>query len=169
MFACVLTLVVNPSLDSNDHRELHLISAICVFLYQTLDNMDGKQARRTHTSSALGMFFDHACDAINATLISIPVAAALGTGWTMNCFFGLWCAYIAFYFQTWEECYAGVMILPVINGASEGLLILMGMCICSYLYGVHWWQNVSLYNSLCVFFLCPTEGAESMESAHIAI
>ena len=141
-FACALTLLVNPSLQSDEHRELHLVTAVCVFLYQTLDNMDGKQARRTHSSSALGMFFDHGCDAINTTIISIPVAAALGTGWTAKCLFGFWCGYIAFYFQTWEEHYIGAMVLPVINGASEGLLILMTMCLCSYFYGANWWQEV---------------------------
>lgn len=140
----------NPSLNSHAHRELHLITAVCVFLYQTLDNMDGKQARRTRTSSALGMFFDHACDAMNTTVISIPVAAALGTGWTMKAFFGLWCGYIAFYFQTWEEFYTGVMVLPVINGASEGILILIAMCLCSYAYGVEWWQNVRINYLSCL-------------------
>lgn len=30
-----------------------------------MDAIDGKQARRTGTSSPLGEFFDHGCDAIN--------------------------------------------------------------------------------------------------------
>jgi phosphatidylglycerophosphate synthase len=31
----------------------------CSFMYQTLDAVDGKQARRTGTSSPLGQLFDH--------------------------------------------------------------------------------------------------------------
>ena len=37
--------------------------AACLFLYQTLDAMDGKHARRTGNSSPLGQLFDHGCDA----------------------------------------------------------------------------------------------------------
>ena len=47
---------------------LHLLLSLCYFLYQTLDNIDGKQARRTGTSSSLGYVFDHGCDAINSTI-----------------------------------------------------------------------------------------------------
>jgi len=35
------------------------------FIYFHLDNMDGKQARKTGNSSALGLIFDHGCDAIS--------------------------------------------------------------------------------------------------------
>jgi ethanolaminephosphotransferase len=39
-------------------------------LYQTFDNLDGKQARRTNSSSPIGMILDHGCDAIAGFLIS---------------------------------------------------------------------------------------------------
>jgi ethanolaminephosphotransferase len=116
LFALACTLLVNPNLNTTEHRYLHLITALCVLLYQLFDNMDGKQARRIGASSPLGMLFDHGCDAINSTVISIPVAAALGTGWTPKLFFCLWCGYVPFYVQTWEEYYVGAMVLPVING-----------------------------------------------------
>lgn len=35
-------------------------------MYQTLDSIDGKQARRTNSSSPLGELFDHGCDAVSA-------------------------------------------------------------------------------------------------------
>ena len=45
--------------------------AITMFIYQTLDAIDGKQARRTGTSNALGELFDHGCDSLsNRKLIS---------------------------------------------------------------------------------------------------
>ena len=37
--------------------------AVLLFLSHTLDGIDGKQARRTGTSSPLGELFDHGCDA----------------------------------------------------------------------------------------------------------
>ena len=36
-----------------------------MFLYQTLDAIDGKQARRTGSSNALGELFDHGCDSLS--------------------------------------------------------------------------------------------------------
>lgn len=40
-----------------------LLEGICYFLYRMLDELDGKQARRTGNSSPLGLIFDHGCDA----------------------------------------------------------------------------------------------------------
>lgn len=41
--------------------------AISLWTYSTLDAIDGKQARRTGSSSALGQLFDHGCDAFSLT------------------------------------------------------------------------------------------------------
>lgn len=41
------------------------MSAVGLFIYQSLDAIDGKQARRTNSSSALGELFDHGCDAVS--------------------------------------------------------------------------------------------------------
>lgn len=38
------------------------------FIYNTLDNMDGKQARRTGAGSPMGMLFDHSCDAVTIVI-----------------------------------------------------------------------------------------------------
>ena len=138
-----LVLVYNPTLGLNGPRWLSLFVGFGIFFYQTLDNMDGKQARRTGSSSALGMLFDHGCDAINAGLCAIPMGSVLGTGWTVSIFFTLWCGFVPFYFQTWEEYYLGAMNLPPINGPSEGLLIAVFMCFCSYFYGSQFWHEVS--------------------------
>eukprot|EP00956_Cyclotella_meneghiniana_P038130 scaffold149152_cov25-Cyclotella_meneghiniana.AAC.1 len=47
-------------------RWIFLFNCAAMLIYQTLDNMDGKQARRTGTGSALGLLFDHRCDAVNS-------------------------------------------------------------------------------------------------------
>lgn len=51
-----------------------LFCAVGIFVYQTLDGCDGKQARRTGSSNSLGEFFDHGCDAI-ATFLYATAAA----------------------------------------------------------------------------------------------
>lgn len=40
-------------------RQVYLYSALAMFIYQTLDAIDGKQARRTGAQSPLGQLFDH--------------------------------------------------------------------------------------------------------------
>ena len=42
-----------------------LLCGIGLFVYQSLDAIDGKQARRTNSGSPLGELFDHGCDAIS--------------------------------------------------------------------------------------------------------
>jgi len=58
------TVYYAPTLTEELPSWLYLVNALCVFLYQTFDALDGKQARRTGTSSPLGELFDHGCDAM---------------------------------------------------------------------------------------------------------
>ncbi len=53
------TLLLSPNLEGPLPAWACLLSGLCLFLYSTLDAMDGKQARRTKTSSPLGQLFDH--------------------------------------------------------------------------------------------------------------
>ena len=79
----------DPDLTGNAPSWVLALQGICLFVYSTLDNMDGKQARRTGSSSSLGLLFDHGmrrclplpaavylrmpntgCDAVNAGMLS---------------------------------------------------------------------------------------------------
>lgn len=57
---------------------LFLVSALNVFLYYTLDGIDGKQARRTGTSTPLGELFDHGLDSYNTPFIMIYLFSLFG-------------------------------------------------------------------------------------------
>ena len=45
---------------------MYLFTALGLFIYQSLDAIDGKQARRTNSASPLGELFDHGCDSVSA-------------------------------------------------------------------------------------------------------
>jgi ethanolaminephosphotransferase len=142
----VSTLVVfifNPTLGPNAPRWLHIMVGTCILAYQTLDNMDGKQARKTRSSSALGMFVDHGCDAINAGVIILAMGSVLGTGWSERLFFTYYASFVPFYFQTWEEYYLGAMILPSFNGPSEGLFMSI---VVAYLAA---WKGTDFFHQVC--------------------
>ncbi|VDL77498.1 unnamed protein product [Nippostrongylus brasiliensis] len=55
-------------------------SALSLFVYQTLDATDGKQARRTGAASPLGELFDHGCDSISQVFVTLNVAYAMRLG-----------------------------------------------------------------------------------------
>uniref|UniRef100_A0A1I8F1S9 CDP-alcohol phosphatidyltransferase n=2 Tax=Wuchereria bancrofti TaxID=6293 RepID=A0A1I8F1S9_WUCBA len=55
-------------------------AALGVFLYQTLDATDGKQARRTGSSSPLGELLDHGCDAMSQVLVTLNICYAMLLG-----------------------------------------------------------------------------------------
>jgi ethanolaminephosphotransferase len=54
--------------------------AICVFIYQMLDNLDGKQARKIKNSTPLGMIMDHGCDALGVIALSAGMARVICLG-----------------------------------------------------------------------------------------
>jgi phosphatidylglycerophosphate synthase len=76
-FAILAGLVVGPMADfAPTHPWIFGVAALCVFLYQTLDALDGIQARKTGASGPLGEFVDHWFDSINAFMIPLGLALA---------------------------------------------------------------------------------------------
>lgn len=71
IFGVVLLSMVSPDLKTETHSFVYFIFALCVWLNSTFDNVDGKQARRTNSSSALGELFDHGCDALCVNVMAV--------------------------------------------------------------------------------------------------
>lgn len=65
-----------------------------LFVYQSLDAIDGKQARRTGSSSPLGELFDHGCDAISTGIFYFSII------WNLNLYFN----FLHFIFQCLSHC-----------------------------------------------------------------
>jgi len=49
-------------------------------MYRMLDEMDGKQARRTGNSTPLGLMFDHGCDAFSMGLVTLTLSKLFRCG-----------------------------------------------------------------------------------------
>lgn len=54
-----LTLYHCPEVQGEMPQWIYIANIALLFWYQTLDAIDGKQARRTKSSSPLGELFDH--------------------------------------------------------------------------------------------------------------
>ena len=104
-----------------------IFSAFCYLIYQILDNIDGKQARRTNSSSALGLLVDHGTDSCTTFFITCGLGAIFGLN-SMNQYILLWIMIIApFYLNNWEQYVTGQLSLPCINGINEGTILLFIM------------------------------------------
>lgn len=120
---------------------LYFSFALGLFMYQTMDNIDGKQARRTGTSSGLGELFDHGIDSLNCTLASLLETAAMGLGCSKTGVFTALCPCIPMFFSTWETYHSHTLYLGYINGPTEGLLIAAGIMALSGVYGPQIWTT----------------------------
>ncbi|KAF8586240.1 choline ethanolaminephosphotransferase [Ramaria rubella] len=112
-----------------------------LFIYQSFDAIDGKQARRTGMAGPLGEMFDHGCDAINTTLEVILAARALNLGrswWTVASQVG---TLANFYLTTWEEYHTGQLFLGVFSGPVEGILMIIIIFLISGTYGPTVWDT----------------------------
>jgi hypothetical protein len=76
----VFNLVASPEGLGSMPEHLYPVLAVLVFIYQTLDGSDGKQARRTKSGSALGELMDHGVDAVTTGLIASFFTDAFGFG-----------------------------------------------------------------------------------------
>ena len=111
-------------------RSTCLITGVFQLLYLILDNIDGKQARRTGNSTPFGMLMDHGCDIFTNIFTSFNLSKLLLVGndtfFSFSVFFGL---ILGFYMMTYEEYKLGAMTFPPINGADEGnaFIFLLGV------------------------------------------
>ena len=102
-----------------------IFCALCYFTYNILDNCDGKQARRTNSSSPLGLLVDHGTDACTTFFIAIGLGSIMAVDniWYYGMIFLMTSS--AFYLSTWEEYVTGELILPVFNGVSDGMVLVV--------------------------------------------
>jgi len=63
----IFLISYDPAFSSNVPTPawVYLMVGISVFIYQTLDAVDGKQARRINQSSPIGQLMDHGFDSIS--------------------------------------------------------------------------------------------------------
>lgn len=104
-------------------------------MYSTMDNIDGKQARRTGTSSGLGELFDHGIDSLNCTLASLCEVAAVGYGRSHSAVFVALVPCLPMFFSTWETYHTHTLYLGFVNGPTEGLILACSVMFAAGYYG----------------------------------
>lgn len=163
-----LLLVFTPTLSEPGSAPLFLSYAIGLWLYSTFDNVDGKQARRTNSSSPLGELFDHAIDALNCTFGALLQSSGMTLGLSVWTYTTVLIASSTFYLATWETYYTGTLYLGFINGPTEGLLISIGGLLASAFYGPHIWKT-TLASLVTIAFPSKLHFLQNAEIGQIAL
>jgi phosphatidylglycerophosphate synthase len=134
-----IMLVYSPSFAGSPPWFAYAAAVLSLFGFQTLDAIDGKQARRTGSSSPLGNWLDHVCDVIALQLAMLTGACSLGAGAGALTLFlvgsVLWSSHIVH----WETRHTGVLYMG--NGTSihEAQVTLMAVHGASWIFGPGLW------------------------------
>ncbi|KAM1082168.1 hypothetical protein ACFX13_021206 [Malus domestica] len=135
--SALLGYIYSPRLDSAPPRWVNFAHGLLLFLYQTFDAVDGKQARRTNSSSPLGELFDHGCDALACAFEALAFGSTAMCGRSTFWFWVI--SAVPFYFATWESYFTNTLILPAVNGPTEGLMLIYLAHFFTAIVGSEWW------------------------------
>ncbi|XP_037914034.1 cholinephosphotransferase 1 isoform X7 [Hermetia illucens] len=117
-------------------------SGLCglgLLIYQSLDAIDGKQARRTNSSSPLGELFDHGCDSVSTIFVALSACISCQLGVYPNwMFFQCFCAIILFYCAHWQTYVSGTLRFGKVD-VTEAQITIVGIHMISMFFGPDIW------------------------------
>ncbi|XP_052738270.1 cholinephosphotransferase 1 isoform X2 [Bicyclus anynana] len=117
------------------------VCALGVFVYQSLDAIDGKQARRTGSQSPLGELFDHGCDSISTVFIALGACIAVKLGdYPTWMFFQCFCAMTLFYCAHWQAYVTGTLKMGRID-VTEAQYAIIAIHLISAILGPDVWTT----------------------------
>ena len=139
----VLVFIYSPHVVEEAPWWILVSFAVGPFAYQALDAVDGKQARRTNSSSPLGELFDHGCDAVSSVLLILVLGCSMQLGEMPSLLFVVfviaqWC----FFSTHWRAYSEGKVFFGQID-VTEVELIIMGVVLVSAVCGYDFWKRTA--------------------------
>ena len=108
-------------------------------MYQTLDACDGKQARRTASSSPLGELLDHGCDSLSTLFVALATCVAVQLGHYPNVmFYQCVAASALFYTAHWQTYVSGTLLFGKFD-VTEAQFTIMAIHLLSAACGSRLW------------------------------
>ncbi|KAG7332831.1 hypothetical protein KOW79_004665 [Hemibagrus wyckioides] len=104
----------------------YLSCAVGLFIYQSLDAIDGKQARRTSSSTPLGELFDHGCDSLSTVFVILGTCIAVQMGTNPDWMF--FCCFVGvfmFYCAHWQTYVSGTLRFGIIDVTEVQMFIIL--------------------------------------------
>ncbi|XP_014255459.1 cholinephosphotransferase 1 isoform X8 [Cimex lectularius] len=158
----VTTLILvcySPDAKTEAPRWSFVLCALGLFAYQSLDAIDGKQARRTGTSSPLGELFDHGCDSVSTVFVAISACIAVQLGaYPSWMFFQCFCAITLFYCAHWQAYVSGTLRFGRVD-VTEAQFTIMAIHMISAFFGPNIWStqmpfiNMPLNHGMATVFM----------------
>jgi len=166
-----LALIYDPQLRGESPSWVYLVNAYCIFMYQTFDAMDGKQARRTRSSSPLGQLFDHGCDSLGTNFIGLGLCSLMGFGPTFSTMISLATLQIPFFLCQWEENHVHILRAQVANfGVTEGQYLSVALNIITAIFGAGFWSaKINHVLSKFVHITIPLEFLDELEVRNVSL
>ncbi|XP_076273227.1 choline/ethanolaminephosphotransferase 1 bbc isoform X3 [Rhynchophorus ferrugineus] len=131
------------------------LCALGLFIYQSLDAIDGKQARRTGSANPLGELFDHGCDSLSTVFVAVSACTAVQLGnYPAWMFFQCFCAMTLFYCAHWQTYVSGTLKFGKID-VTEAQITIMGILIVSALFGTQVWSVKFFSGTFFLWYLIP--------------
>jgi len=141
-FVFSITAFVAVYLESPDLTEplstgTCVIAAMCIFLYQTLDALDGLHARKYGYGSPLGQLMDHGCDSFTTGFLCFVHIAIFRLGinnWT-SFFYVICYQNTLFVYSWWEKTFHEFRSNSANKGVTEGQILLIVQLLLIAVYG----------------------------------
>jgi len=115
--------------------------ALGLFIYQTLDACDGKQARRTGSTSTLGELFDHGCDSLSTVFVAISACIAVQLGEYSNLMFYQCIAASALFYAAHWQTYVSAKLRFGKFDVTEAQFCIIAIHLVSAIFGVEIWSK----------------------------
>ncbi|KFM26793.1 Zinc finger CCCH domain-containing protein 21 [Auxenochlorella protothecoides] len=110
MVANLISAYYSPDFQNPVPTWVYFAMAFAGFFYLHMDCLDGKQARRTGSSSPLGQLFDHGCDSLVVQLVVSQLMVSLGMSPDWRLVLGNLVVFTPFVLAHWEEYHTGHMV-----------------------------------------------------------
>ncbi|KAG2383591.1 hypothetical protein C9374_004262 [Naegleria lovaniensis] len=143
LFGWAVLVYYNPDLHNHQVPSIiYLLNALLLFYYQTMDAIDGKHARNTKNSSALGELFDHGLDALIGYFQCYILVSAIDLGSTYFALIVIVLYYMTSFMMIWEDYVTDEMRFGKYNSPTEAIMLAITILISSFAMGQSKWSTV---------------------------
>lgn len=136
---------------------LALLLAGLLHFYLVYDHVDGMQAKKTRSSSALGEYLDHSLDVYHGTIAVLAVFALIGLESRMLVLAMLGCTHLAFAATMMEEKERGELFFGKL-GSLEGVLLFIAFFFSWLFPSVRAWWLAPLVGRFPAYYLLVVGG-----------
>ncbi|XP_048516819.1 cholinephosphotransferase 1 isoform X3 [Dendroctonus ponderosae] len=153
IFTALVLVGFSPDAKQEPPRWSCALCAIGLFVYQSLDAIDGKQARRTGSANPLGELFDHGCDSLSTVFVAVSACTAVQLGnYPAWMFFQCFCAMSLFYCAHWQTYVSGTLRFGKVD-VTEAQITIMSILLISAIFGPSIW-SIKVFGYTALEYVC---------------